>query len=119
MAAFTFQVDGVNVPTPSKFGWSLQDISASKSGRTQDAQMHKNRVAQKEKISLQWNAIDTAKASEILQMFNPEYFYVTYRSPLTNTIVTKEFYRGDANAPYYWWVKDGIQESVSFNIIER
>ena len=119
MANFTFQVNGIDVPTPSKFGWSLQDLSASHSGRTLDGLMHKNRVAQKEKIVLQWNAITTAKASTILQMFDPEYFNVTYRSPKTNTIVTKEFYRGDATSPYYTWTKEGLMESVQFDIIER
>ena len=116
---FVFRVNGYDCPTPSSFGWSLQDVSAADSGRTQDALMHKNRVAQKEKIQLSWNAPDNIKASEILQMFQPEYFDVTYRSPLTNSIVTKTFYRGDANASTYWWHNNGLFESISFDIIER
>lgn len=116
---FVFKVNNVDCPCPSKFGWSLQDVSMADSGRTQDALMWKNRVAQKEKIQLQWNGIDTAKASQILQMFQPEYFDVTYVSPLTNSQVTKTFYRGDAQAPFYWWLKDGLHESISFDIIER
>lgn len=119
MATFTFKVNGTDCPCPSEFGWSLQDISAADSGRTQDGLMWKNRVGQKEKIQLAWHGIDTAKASQILQLFQPEYFTVTYRSPLTNSIVTKTFYRGDASAPYYWWVHDGLHESISFDIIER
>ena len=117
--SFVFKVNNVDCPTPSKFGWSLQDVSAADSGRTQDAVMHKNRVAQKEKIELAWNAPDYAKASQILQMFQAEYFDVTYRSPLTNSIVTKTFYRGDASAPVYWWINNGLFETISFNIIER
>ena len=81
--------------------------------------MQKNRVTQKEKIVLQWNAPTPTKAAQILQMFNDEYFYVTYHCPLTNTTQTKEFYRGDANAPFYWWVNNGLMESVQFDIIER
>lgn len=118
-AEFPFKVNGTDVPTPSQFGWSLQDVSAADSGRTEDAVMHKNRVAQKEKIQLVWNAPKPDKASQILQAFNPEYFEVTYRSPLTNSIVTKEFYRGDASAPTYWWAKGGLFENISFDIIER
>ena len=45
--SFVFQVNGVDCPTPSAFGWSLQDISAADSGRTEDGLMHKNRIAQK------------------------------------------------------------------------
>ena len=81
--------------------------------------MHKNMVTRKEKIQLSWNAPDPAEASTILQMFLPEYFDVTYRSPLTNTIVTKTFYRGDASANTYWWANGGLFEKIAFNIIER
>ena len=116
---FPFKVNNVDCPTPSEFAWSLQDVSAADSGRTQDAVMHKNRVAVKEKIQLTWNAPKPSKASQILQMFTAEYFDVTYRSPLTNTIVTKTFYRGDANANTYWWANNGLFEKISFNIIER
>ena len=118
-AQFPYQVDGVDRPFPSKFGWSLQDVSAADSGRTQDGFMHKKRVTQKEKIALEWLGCTPEDAATILSAFNPEYFNVTYRCPLSNTIVTKEFYRGDASAPYYWWVDGGRHENVAFNIIER
>lgn len=117
--SFTFKVNNSSVKTPSKFGWSLSDVSAADSGRTEDALMWKNRIAQKEKIELEWAGVTTAEASAILQAFQDEYFDVTYHSPLTNSDVTKTFYRGDATAPYYWWVDGGRMESVSFSIIER
>ena len=117
--SFPFKVNNVDCPTPSEFGWSLQDVSSADSGRTQDGLMHKNMVTRKEKIQLSWNAPKPDKAAQILQMFLPEYFDVTYRSPLTNTVVTKTFYRGDANADTYWWANNGLFEKISFNIIER
>jgi len=116
---FVFKVNGVDCPTPSKFGWSLQDISSPDSGRTLDGLMWKNRVTQKEKIELAWNAPDNAKAAQVLQMFQPEYFELTYRSPLTNSIVTKTFYVGDRTASTYWWLNNGLFEAISFNVIER
>lgn len=116
---FTFKVNGVDVPIPSEFGWSIQDVSAPDSGRTLDAVMHKERVARKEKIQLKWNGKTPEETSVILNAFAPEYFNVTYLSPLTNSVVTKEFYCGDQSAPYYWWCNGGLHESVSFNIIER
>ena len=116
---FTFKVNGVDVPIPSEFGWSMQDVSAPDSGRTLDSVMHKARVSRKEKIQLKWNGKTPEETSVILTAFAPEYFNVTYLSPLTNTVVTKEFYCGDQSAPYYWWCNGGLHESVSFNIIER
>ena len=116
---YPLKVNGSDVPCPSKFAWSLQDISAADSGRTQDGLMWKKKIGQKEKIELEWLGCTPEDASTILQAFSDEYFNVTYRCPLTNSIVTKEFYRGDAKAPYYWWVDGGRFENVAFNIIER
>lgn len=119
MADFPFKVDGVDCPAPTEFGWSIQDVSSPDSGRTLDSTMYKARVARKEKISLKWVAKTPEETSQILRLFSPEYFAVTYRSPLTNSIVTKTFYSGDQSSPYYWWVGDGLLESITFNIIER
>lgn len=119
MANFVFQVNGSDIPIPSEFGWSIQDVSAPDSGRTLDGLMQKERVTRKEKISLKWNGKSPEDTATILQAFADEYFNVTYVCPLTNSMVTKQFYCGDQSAPYYWWCNGGLLESVSFNIIER
>lgn len=119
MANFVFQVNGSDVPVPSEFGWSIQDVSAPDSGRTLDGLMQKERVTRKEKIQLKWNGKSPEDTATILQAFADEYFDVTYVCPLTNSVVTKQFYCGDQSAPYYWWCNGGLLESVSFNIIER
>ena len=41
------KVNGQWVKTPSAFNFGINDVSASDAGRTQDALMHKNRVARK------------------------------------------------------------------------
>ena len=108
------------MPCPSSFSWGLQDVSASESGRTDDALMHKNRVAQKRKISLQWNGTTWQQTSLILKAFNPEYVSVRYPDPMSGTYETRTFYVGDRTAPYKcWWVGNRRMESVSFDIIER
>ena len=112
-------VDGVSVPCPSVFTWGLQDISASESGRTDDTIMHKNRVGQKRKISLQWNIKDRATTAQILQAFNPEYISVKYPDAMSGTDETRTFYVGDRTAPVkYWWVGKQLYESIGFDIIE-
>ena len=113
-------VDGVQVKEPSKFQWSLQDVSAPDSGRTEDSVMHKNRVAQKVKLELQWTMTTPQETSDILQAFQPEYINVTYHDPLLNDYRTAEFYVGDRSTPVKFWLVDKkYYESVSFNIIER
>jgi len=114
-------IDNVTMPCPSKFEWALQDVSAADSGRVESALMYKNRVAQKVKINLEWVAVSDADAATILTAVDPEYFDVTYHDPKANAVVTKTFYRGDVNAPAYWWVDNGgfTFSTISFNIIER
>lgn len=112
-------VDGAEMPCPAVFTWGLQDISASESGRTDDTIMHKNRVGQKRKISLQWNIKDKATASKILKAFNPENISVKYPDAMSGTDETRTFYVGDRSAPVkYWWVGKQLYESISFDIIE-
>lgn len=106
------------VATPSTYQWSLQDVSDSDAGRTEDTLMHKNRISQKVKIELAWQNISTAVASEILNAFNPEYLDITYLDPKENGFVTKTFYVGDRATPLYN-SRMGVWENVAFNIIER
>lgn len=113
-------VDGVEIKTPSSFTYTLQDISGSDSGRTMDAVMHKNRVAQKIKISLGWNNPTPEETSAILKAFDPEYIKVTYPDAKENKDVTKEFYVGDRTAPIYSWaIGRKRYTQISFDIIER
>ena len=113
-------VEGTVVKTPSSFEWGLQDVSDSESGRTQDALMHKNRIAQKRKINLGWNFPTPAEASAILKAFNPEYISVKYFDVMNNEYETRTFYVGDRSAPFkYWWVGNQRYEQLKFNIIER
>ena len=87
--------------------------------RSDDTKMHKNRVGQKRKISLQWNIKDRATTAQILQAFNPEYISVKYPDAMSGTDETRTFYVGDRTAPVkYWWVGKQLYESISFDIIE-
>ena len=118
----------VDVPIdPNTLVWGLQDISAADAGRVQDANttMYKDRVGQKRKIQLGWNNPTFAEASQIVQMFNPEYVYVRYMDLLTGGWRTAEFYTGDKNSPYR--MVDGfdqtgnrtVMSTLTFDIIER
>lgn len=114
------KVDGVKIKTPSSFSWSLQDISASDAGRTDDAIMHKNRIAQKRKLSLAWNNPTKEQTSEILKAFNPEYITVVYPDAMSGSNESREFYSGDKTAPMkIWTVNNKRYSQISFDIIER
>lgn len=118
---FVLRIDGVKMPCPSSFEWGLQDVSASESGRTDDAIMHKNRVAQKRKLQVAWSYPTWDVACKIIQAVNPEYVNVTYPDFLSgNQYETRTFYVGDRSAPMqYWWVGNKRVEKLSFDFIEQ
>lgn len=114
------KVDGKLLKSPSDFSWGLQDVSDSDSGRTDDAKMHKNRIAQKRKLTLSWRGLTPAQASEILKAVNPEYFEVEYPDAMENSNLTKTFYAGDRSAPMkVWTISDKYYSLLSFDIIEQ
>lgn len=113
-------VDGVAIKTPSGFTWGLQDVSDSAAGRTQDAIMHKNRIARKRKLSFVWAAPTPQEASAILAAFDPEYVSITYPDTRAGRNETRTFYTGDITSPMkIWTIGHKRYESLSFDVIER
>ena len=117
--AFTLKFNGVTMPCPSKYDFSIQRVSAGESGRTDDGVMHVNQVAWKIKISLAWAAKTPAETAAILNAAAPEYINVYFFNPVANAYQTRKFYTGDQTAPVWRWF-NGHQyfESISFDIIE-
>lgn len=118
-------VNGSEIPNPKTMQWGLMDISDKDTGRTMDAKMHKNRVAQKRKLELSWPAVDASTASLILNAFNDETFDVTYFDAMEGGQATRTFYCGNRTAPVLMWVEDfpgsgqrHLYESIRFDIIE-
>lgn len=113
-------VDEVAMPCPSSFTFGLQDVSSAESGRDDEGYMFKNRITQKRKIQLAWNAKDWQEVAFIMRAFNPEYVAVEYPDMLSGQYETRTFYVGDRSAPVkLWTVGNKLIETVSFDIIER
>lgn len=110
-------VGGVTIPCPSKYDWKLSDVSAADAGRTEDAKMHKLRIAQKVHIELEWQNVGDAVAQTVLTAFQPEYINVNYYDYKSMAYLTKRFYVGDRTVSSYNRVKH--ISTISFNIIEQ
>lgn len=110
-------VNGAQIPCPSTYHWSVNDISDPDAGRSESGLMHKMRITRKRKLELAWQNVPLATVNAVLTAFEPEYVDVTFLDPLENGYVTRTFYSGDQDAPAYnvrinaW--------TVSFNIIEQ
>ena len=114
-------IDGTALPQPYSYEWSLQDVSASSAGRTEDGLMHKETVAKKRKLQVSWKTKDTAVTAEILQaVTSSQYFNVRYFDMLNNQYETRTFYVGDRSAGVKtWWVTQHLIDTISFDLIER
>ena len=112
-------VNGVLMPCPSLYEWNLHDISDADAGRTQDALMHKNRIAQKRELKLAWSYKEWDEVAPIISAFNPEYVTVTYPDMLTGNYRSGTFYRSDpVVTAKFWWPKRHLLEKITFNLIE-
>lgn len=103
------------VKSPSDYQYDLQDVSRSDAGRMEDAWMHKYRVGQVCKISLEWQNVTTDVVAALLQMFDPEYLYVNYLDAKTGTYRTDYFYVGNRSAPLYSTTNQ-VWKNVAFNL---
>lgn len=110
-------VGGSAIACPSKYEWTINDVSAADAGRTEDGKMHKKRIARKRKLELEWKNKDISVIHDVLVAFAPEYVSVKCLDPLANGYATYTFYSGDQKAPAYN-TRLGIW-TLSFNIIEQ
>lgn len=110
-------VDGVAIPCPSKYQWSVNDVSDSDAGRSESGKMHKNRIARKRKLELEWQNVPMSVVHAVLVAFAPQYVQVNCLDPLVGGYATYTFYSGDQAAPAYNVRIDAW--TVSFDIIEQ
>lgn len=111
-------VDGKAIKCPSGYKWSLNDISASDAGRTEDTNMDKKRIGQCVKLEMEWQNVSIEDASAIIRAFHPEYVEICYLDAELGEYRTSIFYTGDKPAQLYNAYR-GVWSSVAFNAIER
>lgn len=122
---------------PYKMDWGNNDISADDAGRTEDAKMHKNKIAEKRKVGLAWRNLSLLNTAKILWLFKSEYIDVQYYDALPPDVnpfaegmteeaflqaawITKTFYVGDRAASVQMWTDEKqLYGDINFSIIEQ
>ena len=96
----TLYIDGVKVPTPQTYGWSIEDLdSEAGTGRNNaTGEMFRDRVASKRKLSFTWPPLSVADTSTLLNALRPEFIKVKYLDALKGGYLTKTFYAGPQSA---------------------
>ena len=114
------KINGAGIPAPKicKIGIADQDLN---SDTDSNAELHRNRVAVKRKITNEWGPLTWSEISEILTSVKDVFFNVTYPDPQTAKYETKKMYVGDRTAPIAVVQKDGsiIWEGLTADFVEK
>ena len=91
-----FKINGTTIPTPSEYGFDIEDLSSEASGRTLDGVMHKDVIAVKDYYTCTWKHMSWTDAASLLNLVNGKtqvtFTYVDPRKP--NQILVNQFYVG-------------------------
>ena len=111
-----FKINGITVPVPNNYTQTISDLSSDSSGRTLDGVMHKDVIAVKCSVPLEWTDIEWNTASAIANAVDGKESiscqYIDVRNPYTAKTMT--IYVGDRecrpsrfgdNGKVYWDIK--------------
>ena len=108
------------LPDPAQLSWSIQDVDADGTGRNQNGDLFRDRVAVKRKLTLSWPPLAASDMSTLLSAVTDTFFTVSYPDALTGETRSMTAYVGDRTAPMYSLI-NGVYlwNSLSMNFIER
>ncbi len=90
-----FRIDGVEIPTPTDYSFSAEDLSSAETGRTLDGVMHKDVVAVKDTYDCKWQKLSFEDTQLLLNLTEGKTsLNFTHIDPRTGTFITGEFYVG-------------------------
>ena len=91
-----FKINGTTIPTPTEYGFDIEDLSSEQSGRTLDGVMHKDVIAVKDYYTCTWKKLSWTQTASLLALVNGktrvQLTYVDPRYP--NQVLVNYFYVG-------------------------
>lgn len=96
----TFQIDGVAIPIPMKWEFSVEDLSSDETGRTLDGVMHKDVIDIKDTYTAEWGTLSLTDAATLLTAVDGKTeVTLTYPDPRVSTgFISNRFYIGKRKA---------------------
>mgnify|MGYP006935972131 CR=1 FL=1 len=91
-----FKIDGVAIPTPSTYGFDVEELSSENTGRTLDGVMHKDVVAVKDSYPCTWKKLSWEDTALLLNAIDGKSnFNFTHADPrVPGEFVTHKYYVG-------------------------
>lgn len=116
-----FAVNGVAIPDPSSFSGETSDLDTS-AERDTTGLLHRNWVAQKVPMELQYNNIGWPMCKTILQALNSPEFKFTFPDPNTGQNRTGRYYAGNRKWQAVWMPAGSSEDAwivtLTFSVIE-
>lgn len=118
-----FKINGTDI-TPYIANGGLQytrnDLDGPNAGRALDGTMYRDRVATKDKWTVNCRPLTAQETATLLTLIEPEYVNITVSNPKTNTTRTYQAYSNNVPAQFLM-IKNGVEywTGISFPLIER
>lgn len=108
-------------PAPAELKWNISDLDAENSGRNQNGDLFRDRVASKRKLECSWLPMNSKDMSKLLAAVSDPFFELTYPDAQDGEDRTITCYVGDRSAPILRPNADGtwLWGSISINFVER
>lgn len=106
---------------PSACNFEYETFDGENAGRTLDGTMHRDVIATKISIQLEWNSISANEMSRLLTALDSPFFAVRYFNPQQGDFIEDIFYCGNRSVPVYSFVNGRIKYDSGFsvNLIQR
>lgn len=100
-------IDGVAMPTPSKFNITLNDLDSTETGRSIDGNLHRDVIGTNFRtIDLEWKAMTRSDLQKLLSAVSKTTFTVTYYDPIQDAKISKTMYAGNRKIDMYNYIID-------------
>lgn len=109
------------LPAPAEIKWSISDLDADGTGRNQNGDLFRDRVATKRKLECTWLPQTSENMSSLLQAVEDTFFTLSYPDALTGGTRSMVCYVGDRSTPIMRPDANGtwLWGELSMNFIER
>ena len=113
-----FKINGVTMPTPKNFKVTINDIDSENTTRDARGTMHRDRIAVKRKLEIEYPPIFDTELKPLLNALSNVTMSVTFRD-ITGDILTKTMYVGDRSGSLYSNADEiDFWENFKFDLIE-
>ena len=100
-------INGVAIPSPSKFNITYNDLDSEETGRSLDGNLHRDVIGTNFRtIDLEWKTMERGALRKLLKALSNKTFSVTYYDPIEDAKVTKTMYAGNRKVDMYNYIID-------------